>query len=470
MHQWLLRVSGLCGKTLSRYPSTMATFPRWTERAAHTQELIDAALEAASPERAVQHHMSRERAWLRVGSRKYHLPDFSRVLLLGFGKAAAAMANVAESILGDYLSGGLIITHYGHSRPMDGIEIVEAGHPIPDENGVVGAKRMLELVGSPSERDLFVALISGGGSTLLTLPMPGISLSDLQVVNQIMLHSGADIHQLNSVRKHLSQVKGGNLARCLYPAHVVGLMLSDVIGNDDSVIASGPLTPDRSTFTQVCETLDEFNLSAELPRSVRNHLHRGVRGDVAENPAPGGLEFERVQTIIVGDNKLAAHAAVERANDLGFSSRLLTSTLIGEASDAASWIVKQARDARAADGGMGMAICLVAGGETTVKVTGDGKGGRNQEIALAAALEMSMEHDERARLVTLATDGRDGPTDAAGAWVEYDSVERANAAGLDARKYLHNNDAYSFFSVLGDLIITGPTGTNVNDLLFWFWY
>ena len=448
----------------------MATPPLWEERAAHTQQLIDAALEAAAPQRALRCHMTRDGDWLRVGARKYHLPDFSRVLLLGFGKAAAAMAQEAEAVLGDWQTGGLIITHYGHALPLDDTVIVEAGHPLPDDNGLDGATRMLEIVGSPSENDLVIALISGGGSTLLTLPAPGISLLDLQAVNQKLLRSGADIYQLNSVRKHLSQVKGGNLARRLYPAHVVGLLLSDVVGNDEGVIASGPLSPDRSTFLDVWETLGEFRLRAELPRAVRTHLQRGLRGEIADNPPAGDSAFVRVQTVVVGDNQLAAQAAVERATGLGFSARLLTSRLTGEARDAAGWIVEQARNARTADGEVSAAICLVAGGETPVKVRGAGKGGRNQELALAAAVDMAVEKDERARLVCLATDGRDGPTDAAGAVVECDSVARAAVSGLDARKHLLNNDSYSFFSTLGDLIITGPTGTNVNDLLFWFWY
>ena len=448
----------------------MVTRPLWEERTAHTQQLIEAALDAAAPQTALRCHMTRDGDWLRVGARKYHLPDFSRVLLLGFGKAAAAMAQEAEDVLGDWLTAGLIITHYGHALPLEDTVIVEAGHPLPDDNGLAGATRMLEFVGRPSENDLVIALISGGGSTLLTLPAPGISLSDLQVVNQKLLRSGADIYQLNSVRKHLSQVKGGNLARRLYPAHVVALLLSDVVGNDEGVIASGPLSPDRSTFLHVWDTLGKFRLRAELPRAVRTHLQRGLRGEIADNPPAGDRAFERVQTVVVGDNQLAAQAAVERATGLGFSARLLTSRLTGEARDAAGWIVEQARSVRTADGAIGAAICLVAGGETTVKVRGSGKGGRNQELALAAAVEMTAEKDECARLVCLATDGRDGPTDAAGAFVECDSVVRAAAAGLDARKYLHDNDSYSFFSNLGDLIITGPTGTNVNDLLFWLWY
>ena len=448
----------------------MSTRPRWEERTQNTRQMIDAALEAAAPQHALRRHLKREGDWMWVGPQKYHLPDFRRVLLLGFGKAAVEMAQAAEDVLGDWLTGGLVITQHGHARPLEDIVIVEAGHPLPDENGLAGAAQMLELVGHPTKSDLIIPLISGGGSALLTLPVPGISLQDLQVVNQLLLRSGADIHQFNSVRKHLSQVKGGNLARRLYPARVVALLLSDVVGNDKGVIASGPFSPDRSTFAHVWETLGEYQLRAELPQAVRAHLQSGLRGEIAENPSAGDQAFGRVQALVVGDNQLAARAAFKRSNDLGFATRLLTSRLQGEARTAASWIVKEARSARAAAEEDSRPICLVAGGETTVRVRGDGKGGRNQELALAAAVEMAAGNDERARLVCLATDGQDGPTDAAGALVECDSVARAAAAGLDARKHLENNDSYSFFSALGDLIFTGPTGTNVNDLLFWYSY
>ena len=430
----------------------------WDERAKNTQELVDASLEASSPQNAVRRHMIREGDWLRVGDCTYHLPDFKRVLIIGFGKAAAAMAQAAEGLLGNWLTGGLVVTHYGHALPLQDIEIVEAGHPLPDENGVVGAERMLEFVGQPLDSDLIIALISGGGSTLFTLPVPGVTLSDLQVVNELLLLSGADIHQFNAVRKHLSQVKGGRLAQRLYPAQVVSLLLSDVLGNDESVIASGPLAPDPSTFEEVWDILDEFRLSEELPGAVRGYLRRGARGEIADNPDRGDRVFERIESVIVGDNQLAAQAALARAEELGFAAQMLTPGLKGEAREAAQWVVA------------GAPVCLVGGGETIVRVRGDGKGGRNQELALAAAVEMAVGNDEKARLVTLATDGRDGPTDAAGAFAESDSVARAAGLGIDALQYLENNDSYSFFSVLGDLIVTGPTGTNVNDLVFWLSY
>ncbi len=447
----------------------MSSLPQWEGRAAHTQELITAALEAVAPQRALRRHLSLEGDWLRVGARDYHLPDFRRVLLLGFGKAAAAMAQAAEMVLGDSLTGGLVVTKYGHALKLQNVEIVEAGHPLPDENSIAGAERMLASAGTLGEDDLIIVLISGGGSTLFTLPTPGISLAELQWVNEELLRSGADIHQLNTVRKHLSQVKGGNLARRLYPAQVVALLLSDVVGNDESVIASGPLSPDGSTFAQAWETLGQFGLRGDLPQSVRARLRRGMHAELDENPIAGDRAFERVQSLLVGDNEEAARGAVKQAIELGFSARLLTPSLGGMARKAGEWIVQQAHEARAY-GADGKPICLVAGGETTVKVRGDGKGGRNQELALAAVLKMDPEKDKRARLVCLATDGQDGPTDAAGAVAEADSLARGVAAGLDARGHLWNNDSYSYFCALDDLIITGPTGTNVSDLLFWFWY
>ncbi len=467
---WLLSLSGrVANPPIRAILHPMQARPRWEERADHTRTVIAAALEAVAPQRAVLRHLSREGEWLRAGARDYHLPDFRRVLLLGFGKAAVAMAQAADTVLGERLTGGTIVTNHGHRVNLRNVEIVEAGHPLPDDSSIAGAERILASVGTPGEDDLIIVLISGGGSTLFTLPTPGISLAELQWMNERLLRSGADIHQLNTVRKHLSQVKGGNLARRLYPARVVALLLSDVVGNDESVIASGPLSPDGSTFAQAWETLGQFGLRGDLPQSVRARLRRGMHAELDENPIAGDRAFERVQSLLVGDNEEAARGAVKQAIELGFSARLLTPSLGGMARKAGRWIVQQAREARAY-GAVGKPICLVAGGETTVKVRGDGKGGRNQELVLAAALEMDPEKDERARLVCLATDGQDGPTDSAGAVAEADSLARGVAAGLDARAHLRNNDSYSYFSALDDLIITGPTGTNVSDLLFWFWY
>ena len=346
------------------------------------------------------------------------------------------------------------------------IEVIKASHPVPDAQGLAGAQRILDLVTGLSERDLVVCLISGGGSALLPLPAPGITLNDLQVLTGLVLRSGATINEFNAVRKHCSQIKGGQLARISMPATLVSLILSDVVGSPLDTIASGPTVPDPSTYFDAFRVLERRGILERVPSSVVAHLQQGMAGEIPETPKPGDDCFQRVQNVIIGDNRIAARSAHAQAQSLGMRSQILTTYAEGEAREVARVCAALAKEM--AETGMPLTppACLILGGETTVTVRGEGKGGRNQELALASAL--ALESWERTMVVCLATDGTDGPTDAAGALATGATVARARALGLDAIDHLTKNDAYPFFSALGDLIFTGPTNTNVNDLLFVF--
>jgi glycerate 2-kinase len=309
-------------------------------------------------------------------------------------------------------------------------------------------------------------LISGGGSALLTLPAEGLELSDLQVMTECLLAAGATINELNTIRKHLSAVKGGQLARMAAPATVYTLILSDVVGDPLEVIASGPTVPDPTTFDDAWTIVKQYQLEDSLPVAVSQRLQAGCAGDVLDTPKPGASIFERVHNAIIGSNRISARAAVEAAQVAGFETQLLSTYIEGEAREVGKVMAGLAKGLVSGEGPISPPACLVAGGETTVTLRGDGQGGRNQEMALAAAI--ALQGWRRTLITCLGTDGTDGPTDAAGAFASGDTVERAQAKGFDAVKYLKRNDAYNFFAPLGDLIVTGPTQTNVNDLTLVF--
>jgi hydroxypyruvate reductase len=435
------------------------------------QALLQAALAAVEPGAAVrryaQRHRDRSKDLLEMDGRTYDLATFERVWAVGGGKAAPAMAAALCGILGDRLSGGLVVTKYGHVDQrlnLGSVEVVEAGHPVPDEAGVAGAQRLAHLLARATERDLVIALFSGGASALLSLPAAGLTLSDIQQTTQLLLGSGATIGELNAVRKHLSQIKGGDLVRLAAPAPVVGLILSDVVGDPLDVIASGPTAPDPTTFADAWAVLERYGLVEHMPASVFARLQAGMIGELPDTPKPGHALFDRVQNVIVGSNRLAALAAVERARELGFNALLLSTFVEGEAREVARVAAALLKELVHHDRPISRPACLVWGGETTVTVRGSGLGGRNQELALAASLAIDGLPD--VLLVAIGTDGTDGPTDAAGAVATGQTATRARALSLDPMAYLSNNDAYHFFDALGDLIHTGPTGTNVNDLLF----
>jgi len=381
--------------------------------------------------------------------------DAARVFLLGAGKASGAMAAAAEDVLGDRVAGEFVVVKDGYGARLRHTEIAEAGHPVPDSRGLAASARLLEVARAAGADDLILFLVSGGGSALTPAPAPPITLGEKQELTRLLLASGATIGELNAVRKHLSLFKGGQFARAASPARVLTLALSDVIGDPLDVIASGPTAPDPTTFADALEVLARRGLAGRVPISITKRLEAGRAGEIQETPKPGDPLFGRVQNVVIGNNALVTDAAVAKARRLGFQADLATRELQGEARDVARDFVARARR-------LMPPACLIAGGETTVTVRGQGKGGRCQEFALAAALELRP--TDRITILAAGTDGTDGPTDATGAIVDGGSVERGAAAGADARRALADNDAYGFLLVSGDLIVSEPTRTNLLDL------
>jgi glycerate 2-kinase len=417
--------------------------------------IFHAALKAAAPSEAVLRHVKLNRGLLTAARKRYRLGAFRNVYVIGAGKASAQMAQPIERLLGKRIAGGLINVKYDHTTRLRRIELNECGHPIPDRNGELGAQRIAEIARQAGPDDLVVCLISGGASALLPLPAPPVTLEEKQETTRLLLHCGANIHELNCVRKHISAVKGGQLAQLAWPATVLTLILSDVIGDDLDVIGSGPTVPDRSTFADARAILSKYGIAAKVPAAVRERLSENA----SETPKPGDKIFEHVQNVIVGSNRLAVDAAAEQARALGYHTLVLSTFIEGETRDVARVHAAIAKEIRATGRPVKPPACVISGGETTVTIRGTGLGGRNQEFALAAALDIAGLKD--VVILSAGTDGTDGPTDAAGAIADGSTIARAR---LDAAAYLANNDSYHFFENLGDLIKTGPTGTNVADV------
>jgi len=382
-------------------------------------------------------------------------PRYARVVVLGCGKASGAMARAAEDVLGDRIAEGFVVVKDGYTAPLRRIRLAEAGHPVPDARGLAASGRLLDLAASARADDLVLFLVSGGGSALTPAPAPPVTLEEKQQITRLLLAAGAAIGELNAVRKHLSRFKGGLLARAAWPATVVTLALSDVIGDPLDVIASGPTAPDPTTFATALDVLERRGAKTRAAASVRERLEAGARGEVEETPKPGDRIFDRVTNLVVGNNALITDAAVATAQRLGYQTRFLSRAVQGETREVARELVARARRLEAP-------ACLVAGGETTVTVTGPGTGGRCQEFALAAALALGPGED--VTVLAAGTDGTDGPTDAAGAIVDSGSVERGRTAGVDPVRALADNDAYRFLRASGDLLVSGPTNTNLLDL------
>jgi glycerate 2-kinase len=430
--------------------------------------ILLAALEAVEPGAAVRRWMTRREDALIVCERKYSLNAFQRVYIVGIGKAAVPMGAAAAVLLDPYLTGGIILTKDGYAKnlaslqDLPGIKIIEASHPIPDVRGLNGARLIAELLTEVGEGDLVVCLISGGSSALLPLPAEGITLADLQELTSTLLACGASINEINTLRKHLDTLKGGGLARLAAPASLITLVLSDVVDDLLDVIASGPSVPDPTTFADAYSVLEQYRIVDRVPAPIKNHLLLGMQGNLPDTPKPGDVVFERVYNVVVGSNRLAADAALHQALREGFQPMLLTTSMQGEARQAGRMLGAIAKEIVASGNPLHRPACVIAGGETTVTIHGNGKGGRNQELALGGVQELA--GLENVVLVTLATDGGDGPTDAAGAVVTGDTLKRAQLMGIDPADFLTRNDAYHFFSPLGDLLKPGPTDTNVNDL------
>jgi hydroxypyruvate reductase/glycerate 2-kinase len=424
------------------------------------KDIFSAALQAVDPYKAVEGQISHILSTYKSGG-------FKKLLLISFGKAAFLMAKAVSDKASTLITQGIVITKYGHvidGRLHEHFEVCEAGHPIPDSNGMAATAQAMEMLKGADETTLVVCLISGGGSALLVAPKGEISLFDKQGITALLLKAGATIDELNTVRKHISDIKGGRLAELAYPARVISLILSDVIGDKLDVIASGPTSPDNTTYQMTLDVMNKYGLTDRLPKTVMDILDGGVGGGkVADTPKEGSPIFERVENIIVGSNLKAAQAAAMKAKELGFETTILSTDLEGEARDAARWLANKAMDAqKSLEGKEAKKICLISGGETTVTVRGHGKGGRNTELALAFALEIK--NTIGITLLSAGTDGTDGPTDAAGAIVNGETIQKALSLSLDPVAYLKNNDSYNFFSKTGELLITGPTGTNVMDL------
>jgi hydroxypyruvate reductase len=390
------------------------------------------------------------------------LPTRGRVLVVGAGKASGAMAAAAEAVLGERIADGLVVVKDGYLAETSRVRLVEAGHPVPDARGEAAAHRIRGLAESAGADDILLVLVSGGGSALTPAPVPPITLADKQAMTRLMLAAGANINQLNAVRKHCSLLKGGQLARAAAPAPVHALLLSDVIGDPLDVIASGPCAPDASTFAEALAILDRFELRTQAPAAIVERLERGARGEIPETPKPEDPVFRRVTNTVIGNNLLVVEAAAAQARARGYAPHVLTRALEGEARDVARALVGLAREIQVGRGPVAPPACLIAGGETTVTVRGKGSGGRCQEWALAAAIEL----DGADGIVALAagTDGTDGPTDAAGAIADGATVKRARERGDDPGARLARNDSNPMLAALGDLVVTGPTNTNLLDL------
>lgn len=447
----------------------LTTSLRANPSGAAVARVMAAAIRAVDPEQAVHRHLRRDGDRIWVGEQSYDLSVFERVWLVGAGKAGLPMARAAVDVLGERISGGVIIVKEGYAgsgEPLKGIDLFEAGHPLPDERGVQATRQLVSVLEAAGPRDWVLCLLSGGGSALLTAPAPGVSLADLQGLTAALLACGAGIQEINTLRKHVDTIKGGGLARMAAPAQVTALILSDVVGDPLDVIASGPTVPDTSTFADAWDILRRYDILDQTPPSVRARLEQGLRGALPEIPKPGDPLFERVQNHTVCSNYQAAQAGLAQAAVEGWQTLLLTTFLQGEARQAGRMLGAIARQAARSGQPLTRPFCLVAGGETTVTLRGSGLGGRNQELALGAVSEL--DGLPGVILAALATDGGDGPTDAAGAVVTGETLTRARAAGLAPQNFLARNDAYHFFAPLGDLLLPGPTLTNVNDLTFLF--
>jgi glycerate-2-kinase len=436
-------------------------------------EIFYSGFKAVDPYDSVKGHTDKIRSLYRSG-------NFSRLIIIAIGKAAYPMANALKDDLIDIIDAGIVITKYGHCNKSEKSEvsgkdvwqctltkskmkIFEAGHPLPDDNGVKGTEEIIKLLRDADEHTLVVCLISGGGSALLVSPDNGITLNEKQEITQLLLKAGADINDLNCVRKHISKVKGGRLAELAYPAKVISLILSDVIGDRLDVIASGPTSPDSTTYDAALIVLKKYGLTDKVPQSIIDVLNKGSDGLIPDTPKEGNVIFRRIDNIIIGSNRIALDAAKQKAEELGSHAEIISAELTGEAKDAAKWLVKRAMEIRNRRSERPFApTCLISGGETTVTVKGNGLGGRNTELALAFAMEI--EGIDGITLLSAGTDGTDGPTDAAGAFAEGGTVKKAKAAGIDPVEYLNRNDSYNFFKKIDGLLMTGPTGTNVMDL------
>jgi hydroxypyruvate reductase len=427
------------------------------------EEIFRSGLDAADPEEAVWRHVRLQGSELLIGCRSYDLTRFERLLIVGAGKGTAPMARALEDIFGDHLTEGWIIVKYGHGMPLEKTQVFEAGHPIPDEAGLEATELLLEILHACTENDLVLCALSGGASALLTAPDRPVDLEAKQKATGILLESGATIDEINGIRKHLSRIKGGKLARTAFPAPCAALILSDVVGDALEVIASGPTVGDSTTFADCLATIQRYGIGDRLPRTVLEALRDGAAGIRPETPGAEDPALAAVHNVIVGNNRAALLAAERKARESGYAPLILSSCLQGEAREVARVVAAVGKEIVTSQRPLPPPACVLAGGETTVTLRGSGKGGRNQELALAAAV--ALDGWGRIALLSAGTDGTDGPTDAAGAFADGTTCTRARTRGLNPQASLAENNAYPFFAALGDLLLTGPTRTNVMDMI-----
>jgi hydroxypyruvate reductase len=425
------------------------------------REIWEAALQAANPASCIRNALKVSGSVLSVGGKELRIEG--KLIVIGTGKAASRMAQVAEEILGDRITAGLVVTKYEHGLPLKRIRQVEAGHPLPDTNGVAAVREMLELLRGLKPQDIVLCLISGGGSALWPAPAEGITLEQKQEITSLLLRAGATILELNAVRKHLSSVKGGQLAASAAPARIVSLIMSDVIGDPLDFIASGPTAPDTTSFSEALSIVRKYSVA--VPAAVGKRLEAGARGQIPDTPKAGDPVFRNVDNLIIANNQLLVNAAARRAQALGFRTLILGTEFEGEAREVAGSFAAVAREIGRSGNPVASPACVLAAGETTVTVRGQGLGGRNQEMALAWAIALAVRAAPApCCFASVASDGTDGPTDAAGGLVDPLTCSRAVEAGLVPRQFLQNNDAFNFLKATGDLIVTGPTQTNLMDL------
>ena len=419
-------------------------------------EIFLAGVESVKPRNLIRNYVSINNDILWISGTSFDLAAIKNIYAVGFGKASAAMSQALESVLGEKITGGCVITKYGHSVPQQIVEIIEAGHPVPDENGMRGTERILSIVKNAGKDDLVICLISGGGSALLADVPNGCTLEDMRLLNSLLLKTGANITEINCIRKHLSKVKGGLLSKAAHPARLVSLIISDVIGDPLDVIASGPTVPDPTTFTDAVSILKRYQIESEIPNQIYKVLLDGMKDKQKETLKISDEVLLNTKNLVIGTNKLALEKAKEKAESFGYKPRIVTNTLEGDVTDVAGYIIESVKAA-------GKNSCLLFAGEPTVKVTGTGLGGRNQHFALIIANLLKDMPD--ITVLAAGTDGTDGPTDATGAIVDSCTRENAYRLNLNMEQYIHNNDAYHFFKQEGGLIVTGPTQTNVMDLI-----
>jgi glycerate-2-kinase len=430
----------------------------------HAEQIIFSAIEAAKPEVLFREKIRYDGRVLEIKDMSFHLEPFDRILILGAGKASSGMAYAMETLFGERIFTGTVSVKYGHRIPCQKTEIIECGHPLLDQNGLDATNRILKLAENAGKKDLVFCLISGGGSALMEKLPGSISLTDLQMLSELMLACGATIQEFNTLRKHLSLVKGGQLAKTIYPATCITLILSDVIGDPIDTIASGPTTPDPTTFSDVWKVIVKYKLEDRVPKTILNHLKKGSRGEISETLKPNDPVFEYVNNIILGSNLESLHAAQKKAEELGYHSQILTHCLRGEAREAGSFVAEKVKQILKNNQPIEKPACLLLGGETTVTLKGSGIGGRNQELSVAALL--AMKSIEQSYLIaSIGTDGTDGPTDAAGGMVTQETWKIAKQKELHPEIFLSQNNTYPFLDLTSGLVKTGPTGTNVMDIV-----